>query len=112
MTLKIDRRDSEGIARLAPSGRIDAATSGQLEEAGRAAAEERGRVLLDLSGVDYISSAGLRAILATAKRAREKGGALAVFGLAGLVREVFAVSGFDALIPVAEDEGEARGRLD
>jgi anti-anti-sigma factor len=110
--LRIDRRDSGGTALLAPSGRIDAVTAGLLEEACRKTVEEGdGKLLLDLSGVDYVSSAGLRAILAGAKRAAAKGGGLALFGLEGLVKEVFLVSGFDALLPVAEDEAGARARL-
>ena len=56
-------------------GRLDAVTSGKLEEEVKAGSTGRKRWLMDLGGVDYISSAGLRAILILARKLNGSGGA-------------------------------------
>lgn len=56
-----------------------------------------GRVILDMSGLSYISSAGLRAVLSAAKQLRANRG-LAICGLYGLVGQVFQVSGFVSIL--------------
>ena len=56
--------------------------------------------VIDLAGVDYVSSAGLRVILLAGKRLKAGGGRLALAGLRDNVREVFEMSGFLTLFPV------------
>lgn len=62
---------------------------------------------MDLSGVEYISSAGLRSLLVLGKRIKAKGGTLLLVGLQGMVKEVFDISGFAALFPVHASHEEA-----
>ena len=64
-------------------------------------------VALDLSGIDYVSSAGLRSILVLAKKLQSVEGRVVLFGMSGVVEEVFSISGFDRLIPVVEDRDAA-----
>jgi anti-anti-sigma factor len=56
-------------------------------------------VVLDFSGVDYISSAGLRVLMLAAKEARVSGGKIAVALLQPLVSEIFQISRFDKVLP-------------
>jgi len=106
--MDIKREDIGDVTVGVVAGRLDAAGAPSLEVFCREWIQAGTRKLvLDLSGLDYISSAGLRAILATAKRLQTAGGAIAVCGLSGVVREVFTISGFDALLPVAEDRAKA-----
>jgi len=63
-------------------------------------------LVADFSAVDFVSSAGLRVLLATAKKLRPNG-ALRLFGLNPSVREVFDVSGFSTIIPIFEDQSAA-----
>jgi anti-anti-sigma factor len=58
--------------------------------------------VIDLGELDYISSAGLRVILATAKRLKEKEGKILLASLQDMVKEVFEISGFSAIIPIYE----------
>ncbi len=93
-------------------GRIDAATSPNLEHAvNTAIGGGIHNVIFDMRQVSYVSSAGLRAILMAAKKAKSAGGGVAVFGLQPSVAEVFNVSGFGKVIPIAATDAEAREKL-
>lgn len=61
--------------------------------------KEEKKVVVDLSGLEYISSAGLRSILIMGKQLKAKGGALVFTGMCGMVKEVFDISGFATLFP-------------
>jgi anti-anti-sigma factor len=62
---------------------------------------------VDFTKLDYISSAGLRVMLGTAKQLMAKGGGLKTFGLNQTVREVFDISGFSTILAVFATEAEA-----
>ena len=66
--------------------------------------------LVNLSGLDYISSAGLRVVLLAGKKLRASKGKLVLVGLRDMVREVFDMSGFLSLFAVTAtlDEGLAK----
>ncbi|MDR2113199.1 MAG: STAS domain-containing protein, partial [Candidatus Accumulibacter sp.] len=65
---------------------------------------------LDLSGVDYISSAGLRVVLLLAKKLAD-GGALVLFGLQQGVYEVFEMCGFVDILTIVKTRDEALNKL-
>jgi anti-anti-sigma factor len=65
------------------------------------------KILIDFSDLDYISSAGLRVLLATAKRLGGAGGALRICGLNETVGEVFEISGFSVILDVFDGEVDA-----
>ena len=65
------------------------------------------KILVDFSDVDFVSSAGLRVLLATAKRLTGAGGSLRVCGLNETVNEVFEFSGFSTILDVFPSETEA-----
>jgi len=110
--LDINREMLHGVAVYRITGRIDGLTSPDLESAvGSAIDGGTPRIILDMRAVNYVSSAGLRSILSTAKRAKTAEGGLAVFGLQPAVNEVFVASGFHNALPVVADESEARSRL-
>lgn len=106
MQIESGRSGAARIVRVA--GRIDSTTSPALEQELLPLLQPGdARVVLDLSGVQYVSSAGLRLVLMAAKRAKAAGGALAACGLPPSVRDVFTISGFDRIVPVLEAEAEA-----
>jgi len=99
MRLAIERYDEEGVAVLAPAGRIDMTTAPALEVAVRDAIDGGARCLLiDLGAVPYISSGGLRVLLATAKRLREPGDAFALAALVPEVERVMRLTGFTTIL--------------
>jgi anti-anti-sigma factor len=94
------------------AGRLGSATAADLERTlDRSLTAGHVRLLLDLSGVDYLSSPGLAAMERTAARARAAGGALVVAGLQEPVRVAFAVSGASTRLEVATDIADANSRL-
>jgi anti-sigma B factor antagonist/stage II sporulation protein AA (anti-sigma F factor antagonist) len=103
-----DRRD-DGVSYV---GRLDASTAPNLESAvASTLSGGTARIILDMCEVTFISSAGLRVILMTAKQALAAKGGLAIFGLRSAVNDVFEISGFQKFIPIASDETEARSKL-
>jgi anti-anti-sigma factor len=64
-------------------------------------------ILMDFGNLEYVSSAGLRSILFTAKKAKAAGGAVSCYGLQTMVKKVFDVSGFTAMIPVFDSLEDA-----
>jgi anti-anti-sigma factor len=65
------------------------------------------KLAIECSRLDYISSAGLRAILITAKKLRARSGSLRLAALQENVRTVFTISGFDKIIPIAATLADA-----
>ena len=62
---------------------------------------------MNLEKLNYISSAGLRVLLAAAKKLRTTGGELRICSLSELVAEVFDISGFDMILPISATETDA-----
>jgi anti-anti-sigma factor len=64
--------------------------------------EGKGSMLLDLSGVEFLSSAGLRLLLVAANFADKHGGVIRVSGARPAVREVLIVSTFDEILTLID----------
>lgn len=90
------------------SGNLDAMTSPEAEEKLVAQTTETNKLLLDLSSLNYISSAGLRVMLNVAKIIQNQGGVLALSGLTDQVKEVFDISGFSAIFNIFDNQSDAK----
>ena len=101
----------DGVVAVAPAGRIDTSTAPVLEQhlLGLITRGER-RLVVDFSGVDYISSAGLRVMLVLARRVRDANGQLGLCAMNDAVRQVFQLAGFLPLFTV-QDSREAAVQL-
>jgi stage II sporulation protein AA (anti-sigma F factor antagonist) len=97
---------------IAARGRVDSVSSGELERrlVGHLDAGVR-HVVVDLAGVEYISSAGLRVLLLTAKRLKPPLGVLVLCGLGPGVRAVLELAGFTSLFTVEPDREHALARV-
>lgn len=94
----LDHEILDGVLVLKPSRRIDSANAKAFEEDANALVDKGPiRVVIDAANLDYISSAGLRVVLTTAKKAKAAGGRLTIARGRDTVREVLQVSGFDAI---------------
>ncbi len=109
--MDISTRTSSDTHIVAITGSLDSTTSPEAQKSLDAVLASAKKVLLDFSGLDYISSAGLRILLGAAKQLRASGGSLGLFGLNQSVREVFEISGFSTILSVYQSEAEALGAM-
>ncbi|MFZ2654175.1 MAG: STAS domain-containing protein [Victivallales bacterium] len=106
--MDIQSKIGNGFTSLTIKGRLDAVTATAAEAAiNRTIESGASNLILDLAGLDYVSSAGLRVLLVTAKRLSRQNGKIVLCGLQDAVREVFTISGFMSIFPVAANEAEA-----
>ncbi len=96
MTIETTRQDQQIVVTV--NGRIDTNTSPQLQAAVLAAFQQSKTVELDLQGVDYVSSAGLRVFLIGQKTAGSKGGTMTLAHVQPTVMQVFAAVGLAPLL--------------
>lgn len=94
-----------------PEGRLDFAAAAHFEqrlaEALDVASASGVALIVDCAWLEYVSSAGLRTFLVTARAAERAGVMFALAALTPAVREVFELSGFGRMIPVHEDRKSA-----
>ena len=96
---------------LSPAGRINHVSSDDFGNALRPHMERcsaaQDRLVLDMSRLEYISSAGLRVLMLARKQAQAQGGALVVAALGPMLREIFEISRFSAVLDVYPSVREA-----
>jgi anti-anti-sigma factor len=106
--MELKTHSEENALVVVVTGKMDAVTAPLYVE--RLKAElARGvvRLVVDCAGLEYVSSAGLRAILTISKELRLKGGAQAYCALREQVKEVFEISGFASIIPIHDTRESA-----
>jgi anti-sigma B factor antagonist len=98
----------EDVTIVSIAGRIDTATAPELEQAVNREIEGGHRkLLLDFSQVPYISSGGLRVLLATAKKLRNPADRFALCSLSAEVHKILKLTGFTTIFSIYASEGEA-----
>jgi anti-sigma B factor antagonist len=107
--MKMDTEDTAGITAIRFEGNLDTGTAPSAEEhLGGLIDQGADKLLLDFAALEFISSAGLRVLLATAKKLRTSGGQMRICNLNETVQEIFDVSGFGSLLAVFPDAEQAR----
>lgn len=98
MTIHTEKRDS--AATLHISGRLDTTTAPELERAVATLPGDTKELILDMAGVTYISSAGLRVLLGAQKK-MNKLGSMKLTGVCEAVMEVLEITGFADILTIA-----------
>ena len=99
---------------LSPRGRIDHASAEAFKTALSPFLAQSGAgqpLVLDLGGVDYIASVGLRVLMLASRQARAQGGTIRVAALRPLVREIFEISKFTMVFPCFPSVADALADL-
>ena len=96
LNMKLINRDTEGELQLI--GRLDTNTAADAEAHMVQAAERFDTLILDMAQLEYVSSAGLRALKRTHITMRRKGGTLLVKNVTKPVMEVFEITGFAGML--------------
>jgi anti-sigma B factor antagonist len=111
--MRLETEELEGgILKVSLSGRMDIMGVEEIAVPFAAfAATDNRRIIVDLSGVDFISSIGVRAILQNARAHRMRGGALVLLAPQPLVEEVLRSAGVTNVVPIAPDLPAAQAAL-
>ncbi len=89
----------EGM-QLSVEGKIDAISSNEFQTKVLSAFQRSNNLIIDMGGVTYMSSAGLRALMLGQKTAQSKGGKLTIINVTDIVRDVFRATGFDKIMDI------------
>ena len=106
--MKIETFEEQGVCCFKIEGRLDAVSAEAAEQQILAKVREgQGPFLFDIERMDYISSAGLRVLLATAKEIKRRDSQFVLCAPNANVLNIFQISGFSAFFPISEtvDEG-------
>ena len=114
--MEISHKRMNRVDLLTIEGRMDAANAPQLKQQLDSLFEQgRYRIVLDLAGLEYIASPGLRVLIEARKRARDRkitdleGGDVRIANLPPRIKEVFDLTGFTSLFEIYPDTIEAVG---
>ena len=109
--MKLDSRTYADTLVVAPAGRLDhdncEAFRAGLQPLHDLALASRQRIVVDLSGLEYVSSAGLRCFMLAAKQAGAQGGKIVLAALRPVVAEIFQISRFDMVFELHPSVREA-----
>ena len=100
---------SESFRRIVLSGRLDGPGTAEIAtKLTSLSAAAKYRVVVDLTGVSFLASIGIRAVLSSAKAAQQNGGRIVLYvGGNPAVTKTLQATGIDELIPMFADAAEA-----
>nr|WP_278008675.1 STAS domain-containing protein [Roseococcus thiosulfatophilus] len=96
---------------IALNGRLDIAGASAIELRFTALAAGHRSVVVDMQGVEFMASMGLRLLVIAARGANSKGGRLVLWRPRPVVAEVITTSGLDGLLPMVAELSEAESRV-
>ena len=96
MNIKLINRGQEG--ELVLEGRLDTLTAPEAEEVFNQMAERVEKIVLNMAGMEYVSSAGLRTLKRLHMAMKKKNGSLVLTNVRKMVMEVFEMTGFAGLL--------------
>jgi anti-anti-sigma factor len=93
-------------------GRLDGNASANFaEHVGRLIESANPKLLIDCTGIDFVSSAGVWAVLMLSKKIKSAGGSFALCGVRDSVREVLDVSDFTSMLSIYPARAEAMAAM-
>lgn len=101
--MEVQTRNSDKITILEVSGEIDGSTAPILQEKVAAAATPGCKLLLDMSKVEFMSSAGLRVMLVIYRQISSGSGQCVLYGLSESLRDTMAATGFLKFFTLTDD---------
>jgi anti-anti-sigma factor len=99
---------SADLVKVVLAGRLDIAGSAAIDVKLNALTSNHKGMIIDMSGVDFLASLGIRTLLTCAKVLQRRGGGLALLTPQPAVQEVLEVSGVLDLMPAFASDAEAR----
>jgi anti-sigma B factor antagonist len=110
--MQISTKSKDDVYIIEISGRMDSISSKEIEANLNDMIEHnRDKIIIDLGAVEYISSVGLRVLLAALKKEKERDGSIKLASLQPFVRDIFKMTGFDRIFSISSDQEEAIGKF-
>lgn len=108
--MEISTKDMKRVSLVTVKGRVDSATAPDFEKTLHSLIQSnRTQIVLDLAGVEYMSSAGIRGMVVSLKAAKGGGGDLRLAQPSTRVKEVVELAGLTSIFTVYDDVTEAVG---
>jgi anti-sigma B factor antagonist/stage II sporulation protein AA (anti-sigma F factor antagonist) len=105
-------RSIGGTVVLQPKGRVELTNADGLRDVLLKAVDQaKEAVILDLHGLDYVSSAGLRSLMIASKQAKARGVTIGVAAMQPVVKEIFTISRFNLVFATFDTVREAMAKL-
>ncbi len=102
--MDISHEDKGSVAIVSITGSLDALTAPLLTDyLNKEMGEGKNQLVVNLSGLEYTSSAGLRVLLNAVKESRQRGGDLRVASVRPTVNKIFVMSGFTSIMKFFAD---------
>jgi len=106
--MNISESKQGNVTILQVQGKLDAMNSPELDTRLTGLVESGIRqIAVDLAGIDYVSSAGLRVFLSAAKHLKQAQGKLALANPSAQVQQIFDIAGFASILPIFKTLNEA-----
>lgn len=96
--MEIKKTADGNVLVLAVSGRLETVTAPQLDAEIQAIPDDVSELLMEISELEYVSSAGLRVFLVAHKKMKSRGGSMKISGANASVRKVFDITGFSPIL--------------
>ena len=109
--IEIESKIEDGICELVVEGEVDASSSIHLDNSLSEALSNNSKIIVDLSKLEYISSAGLGVFMSYLQQIETDNIQLVLFGLSEMVLEVFQILGLDQLIEIRASKAEALAEM-
>jgi anti-sigma B factor antagonist len=106
--MEISAREEGQVKVVSVTGSVDGLTSGDVQSfLDKLVSDGDDKLVLDLGQLDFLSSAGLRAMLAVSRGARQSGGDLRLVEGSGSVQNVLEMAGFPSVVKTFPDVAQA-----
>ena len=92
--MKINKKQDGNLLKIELEGRLDTTTAPELDEAVKSSIDGVTDLVFDMTGLEYISSAGLRVLLSAQKAMGKVNGNMVVKNINDVIQEIFEVTGF------------------
>jgi anti-sigma B factor antagonist len=109
--MHISINDAGTTATVVLEGKLDITGADAVAPVLTRLSEQKLGLIVDLSGVSFLASIGIRQLTAAARSLTRRGGRMVLLKPAKLVEEVLTVSAVDSLIPIARSDKEAQAVL-
>lgn len=105
--MKVAITDLEEISVVEVSGDIDSKTAPEFERNAKIATEKSQRIAIDLTAVEFMSSAGLRVLLMVYRNIKSQNGKVVLVGVSEDIQDVMSTTGFINFFTIVEKQDEA-----